>query len=144
MIPQGELLVDDAPHDCLNSQVHHILPTPTHQGLVGCMEVGKWVKYIVKKGISTQEILLFLIDPRSSSCYMPLSSNLTSSECQKLYPILSFLLTTQPAKTRDPILWCCHHLNYWRQNEVPSRSVCKVCHLYFCNTLLLDHNQMTQ
>jgi len=71
MIPQGELLVDDAPHDCLNSQVHHILPTPTHQGLVGCMEVEKWLKYIVKKGISTQEILLFLIDPRSSSCYMP-------------------------------------------------------------------------
>jgi hypothetical protein len=71
---------------------------------------------------------LSLLDPQSSSLYMPLSSNLTSPECQKLYPILSCLLTTQPAKTGDPILWCHHHLNYWRQNEVPLESDCKVCH----------------
>ncbi len=76
--------------------------TPSRSGW--CMEVVKWLKYIVKTEISKKEILLSLslsvLDPQSPSLslYMPLSSNLTSTEWQKLYPILSFLLTTQPAK----------------------------------------------
>jgi hypothetical protein len=73
------------------------------------MEVVKWLKYIVKTEISKKEILLSLslLDPQSPSLslYMPLSSNLTSTECQKLYPILSFFTYyTTCQKTRDPIL----------------------------------------
>ncbi len=75
--------------------------TPSRSGW--CMEVVKWLKYIVKTEISKKEILLSLslLDPQSpslslSTCHSPVTSPLQSARnCTQFF---LFLLTTQPAK----------------------------------------------
>jgi hypothetical protein len=99
------------------------------------MEVVKWLKYIVKKGICTQEILLslslslrptILLLSLRAALQQPHLFRVPETVCTRFF--LFHLLHNLP---KLEILYydaTTTSITEGRQNEVPSESVCKVCH----------------